>query len=436
MARASDPELARRAAVAVVAALRAAGHVAYFAGGCVRDELLGLAPTDYDVATDATPDRISALFRRTAQVGAAFGVVLVKPEMPLPPAVPTPVIEVATFRSDGPYSDNRRPDSVTFSDPLADARRRDFTINALFLEPGPRGADGVAGTVIDHVGGRADLAAGVVRAVGDADARLAEDHLRALRAVRFAARLGFSIDAGTADAIRRHARELAGVSRERIGEELRRMLAHPSRALAVALMEDLGLDRPALQGKGGPVGERASALVSVRLVAQIPQNAEFTTALAAWVLDRGIDVRSVQQRGDATGRLRQALVLSNVETDRLRGALDVLAAMSEGWGALGVAGQKRLAARAGFVDGMVLLGARDPGAAAGVRRRVAELEATPGGIAPVPVLDGDQLVAAGWKPGRRFKEVLERVYDEQLEGRIQTTEEALRFAESLGRGGR
>src|SRR5690606_2366392 len=171
----------------IASTLRSHGHIAYFAGGCVRDALLGHPPTDYDIATDATPDRVQSLFDRTAAVGAHFGVVLVKRR--------GVTVEVATFRSEGPYSDQRRPDSVTFSDPESDARRRDFTINALFLDP-------LAGDkVIDFVGGRQDLKAGVVRAVGDPEARLAEDHLRALRAVRFTARLGFRLDQATAKAI-------------------------------------------------------------------------------------------------------------------------------------------------------------------------------------------------------------------------------------------
>jgi poly(A) polymerase len=215
----SGSSSARRAGEAIIRTLVQAGHAAYFAGGCVRDELLGLTPTDYDVATDATPDRISALFPRTSEVGAAFGVVLVKSGRE--------VTEVATFRSEGAYSDRRRPDSVTFSNPAEDAKRRDYTVNALFLDPHAGGAGSVEGAVvtshgshgrvIDFVGGLLDLERRVLRAVGDPDQRLAEDHLRALRAARLAAKLGFQIDPGTAQAIRQHASQLQGVSRERIG---------------------------------------------------------------------------------------------------------------------------------------------------------------------------------------------------------------------------
>jgi len=217
---------AREAAAAIVRALRDKGFTAYLAGGCVRDELLGLEPIDFDVATDARPDAVQALFRRTAAVGASFGVVLVKER--------GVTVEVASFRSDGPYTDKRRPDHVEFSDAEHDAQRRDFTINALFLDPfhgGPAlragrasyGSESRTTTtgaesrttesgsesratesgsesrttsesgVLDFVGGLTDLRAGVVRAVGDPEKRLAEDHLRALRAVRFAARYGFEI---------------------------------------------------------------------------------------------------------------------------------------------------------------------------------------------------------------------------------------------------
>ena len=215
------PHPGREAAVSIVRQLRARGRVAYLAGGCVRDELLGLVPKDYDVATDASPDEVRRLFRRSGLVGAAFGVVLVRQS--------GVAVEVATFREDGPYSDQRRPDRGVCSTPEADARRRDFTINALFRDPLAEGGDGI----IDHVGGVADLRAGVIRAVGDASARLAEDHLRGLRAVRFAARLGFEIEPVTRGAIAADAAALRGVSPERIGEEMRRMLGHPSRGRAV-----------------------------------------------------------------------------------------------------------------------------------------------------------------------------------------------------------
>src|SRR5882724_7855964 len=199
----------REDALVVLKRLREAGHVAYFAGGCVRDLLLGAEPKDFDVATDAPPSRVQELFRNTQAVGAAFGVILVRQG--------GSQIEVATFRADAGYDDGRHPSKVRFTTAEEDARRRDFTINGLFLDP-------VGGQVIDYVRGQDDLRAGVIRAIGNATERFEEDSLRLLRAVRFAARLGFEIEPGTAAAIKAHAPQLKRISPERIADELRVML--------------------------------------------------------------------------------------------------------------------------------------------------------------------------------------------------------------------
>ncbi|MGL4549960.1 MAG: CCA tRNA nucleotidyltransferase, partial [Gemmataceae bacterium] len=222
------PKSEREFAVEVVRALQAAGHDALFAGGCVRDELLGHEPADYDVATAALPDDVIALFRRTVAVGAAFGVVEVLGPRPFK-------VQVATFRRDGNYSDARRPDDVVFSTAEEDAKRRDFTINGMFLDP-------LAGRVIDFVGGRADLDAKVLRAIGDPAARFREDRLRLLRAVRMAARFGLSIDPDTRAAVQRMAAAVGdGVSAERVAEEFRKMLTDPNRVRAMRLLLELGL---------------------------------------------------------------------------------------------------------------------------------------------------------------------------------------------------
>ena len=402
----------------IVVALRGAGHTAYFAGGCVRDELLDLEPADYDVATDARPDRIRSLFRRTAEVGASFGVVLVHDD--------GPAVEVATFRADGPYTDRRRPDSVTFSDPVADAHRRDFTINALFLDPlddtgEPRSPRG--GAVLDHVGGLRDIDARLIRAVGDPATRLAEDHLRALRAVRFAARLGFTIHERTADAIAAHARELVGVSRERIGEELRRMLAHPARAQAVALLSALGLDAPVL--------DTQPAEAPTPVLDALPADATYPAALAAWAIDRG--ALSSPDRGRATLRSwRRALCLSNDERDRMWEILTGVHLVDEQWGSLGVAQQKRTAARPWFDEALCVLKARRPDRARAVSLEVEQLRSSPGGLAPTPLVTGDDLAGLGLSPGPRFKVLLDAAYDAQLEGGVSTRAEALELVRSLG----
>ncbi|HYE60915.1 MAG TPA: CCA tRNA nucleotidyltransferase [Phycisphaerales bacterium] len=429
MGRPSHHLSARKAAEHIVRTLTGAGHIAYFAGGCVRDELLGLTPTDYDVATDASPDRIAALFPRTAEVGASFGVMLVR--------IDSEVIEVATFRSDGEYTDRRRPNTVTFSDPLQDAHRRDYTVNALFLDPiladhpSPpiEHAPGAAivpvaahGRVIDFVGGIADLERRVLRAVGDPDQRLAEDHLRALRAARLAAKLGLTIDPPTAAAITRHASDLQGVSRERIGEEVRRIAEHPSRAQGAALIHSLGLERPVFL-QSGAQGPR-----SWRTLSNLPAEVGFATALAAWALDLGVvglaPLPLVQQ-------FRNTLTLSNDVRDQFAFILATLPTLEREWDSLPVARQKRLAASAWFWEATSVLRAKDPSTAARVEARVGELAQTHGGLKPDPYVSGDDLTAMGLTPGPRFKVILDGVYDAQLEGRVQNRDAALELARGM-----
>jgi tRNA nucleotidyltransferase/poly(A) polymerase len=394
---------AREAAAAVAARLESAGFTAYFAGGCVRDELMGHAPADYDVATAATPDQIRGVFPGARGVGEHFGVMLVRQG--------GRTIEVATFRGEGEYADGRRPGRVEFSDERTDARRRDFTINGLFMRP-------ATGEVIDHVGGRADLAAGTLRAIGDADARLEEDRLRLLRAVRFAARFGMRMDAATADAVRRHAPELRGVSRERVGHEVRRMLSHATRGEAVDMIESLGLAPATLLEEGRLEGVRVRALRA---------DASVHLAIAAWLLDRVV----ASPRPERLSRWTSALVLSNAEAEAVDAALRARESLRERWSGLAVAQRKRLAAGPGFADALDLLEAEGDPRAASVRADVAELSTS--GLAPTPLLDGHALQALGLKPGPAFRRILDAVYDAQLEGRVDSPqgarELALRIAE-------
>jgi len=224
-----DPR--RRFAADMVRTLRQNGFEALWAGGCVRDQVLGKLPKDYDIASTATPDDVIRIFgrRRTVAVGASFGVVMV-----LGPDKSAGQIEVATFRSDGEYLDGRRPSSVVFCRPEEDARRRDFTINGMFFDP-------LSETLIDYVGGCDDLALGIVRAIGDPVARFTEDKLRMLRAVRFTATFGFTLDAATAAAVRELRGQICQVSEERIGQELKRMLSHASREHSFRLLQQTGL---------------------------------------------------------------------------------------------------------------------------------------------------------------------------------------------------
>lgn len=394
---------AREAAAAVAARLESAGFTAYFAGGCVRDELMGHAPADYDVATAATPDQIRGVFPGARGVGEHFGVMLVRQG--------GRTIEVATFRGEGEYADGRRPGRVEFSDERTDARRRDFTINGLFMRA-------ATGEVIDHVGGRADLAAGTLRAIGDADARLEEDRLRLLRAVRFAARFGMRMDAATADAVRRHAPELRGVSRERVGHEVRRMLSHATRGEAVDMIESLGLAPATLLEEGRLEGVRVRALRA---------DASVHLAIAAWLLDRVV----ANPWPERLSRWTSALVLSNAEAEAVDAALRARESLRERWSGLAVAQRKRLAAGPGFADALDLLEAEGDPRAASVRADVAELSRT--GLAPTPLLDGHALQALGLKPGPAFRRILDAVYDAQLEGRVDSPqgarELALRIAE-------
>ena len=394
---------AREFAVWIARRLREHGHIAYFAGGCVRDRLLGLQPTDYDLATDALPDRIKSLFRSAIGVGESFGVVLVRRgEL---------FVEVATFRSDGTYSDGRRPDSVSFGDEVADAARRDFTINALFEDP-------VDETIIDHFNGRSDLQARILRAVGDPDQRLDEDRLRVLRAIRFAARFELSIEAATSEAIARHASMLEGVSRERIGQELRKMLSNPGRSTAVRLLEQYELDREVL----GSVRTRPAVFELIERMPEAP--CDPMDALAAWLLDRGGIAGS-----DSIGLLRTRLMLSNQETRHLERILELFSELLERWVTLVVAPRKRLAADPLFASALELVRRRDPQLAQVIDTDLEGLART--GIAPVPLVDGDDLVEAGLTPGPLFRRILDGVYDAQLEQRVEDQPAALKLALQL-----
>src|SRR5881394_1982390 len=212
---------------AVIDRLRASGHQAFLVGGCVRDLLLGVKPKDFDVATDARPDRIMDLFPRSGRVGAHFGVVLVRDAFCQ--------VEVATFRSDLDYEDGRRPNTVHFErDPKQDVLRRDFTVNGLLMDPD-------TGNVLDYVDGRDDLARRVIRAIGDPVTRFREDHLRMLRAIRFASRLAFTIDPATFDAIRANHRLVLRVSAERIRDELLRILTEGGARRGFEMLDQSGM---------------------------------------------------------------------------------------------------------------------------------------------------------------------------------------------------
>ena len=384
----ADPR--RAFAVEVVQTLRRAGHEALWAGGCVRDLLLGIEPSDYDVATDATPDRVMKLFRRTVPVGASFGVVRVLG----PPGAGE--VEVATFRTDGAYLDGRRPTEVVFSTPEADASRRDFTVNGMFFEP-------IHEDVIDYVGGRADLEARVLRAIGDPAARFAEDKLRLLRAIRFASRFGLTIEARTWAAIRAMAAEVVVVSPERVATELRKILAHPSRAEGIASAREAGLMAAILPGTDAE---------GIEVLRHLPVDSSFPLALAA-LLDR-LDA----DRAEAVCR---SLRLSNAERERATWLAANRARLDE-FGAMPTAARKRLLAAPGIGELIALhrASAGEPGIADRVDAYLRDLPEGP--IAPPPLIGGAELRGCGFSPGPAYKGLLTALYDAQLAGEFADVE--------------
>lgn len=389
------------AALAVVRRLREHGHQALWAGGCVRDMLLGREPKDIDVATDAPPQRIVSLFRRTRQVGAQFGVVMVGQGRHW--------IETATFRTDADYTDGRRPDSVRFTDAEHDAQRRDFTINGLFFDP-------LDEQVIDYVDGQTDLRAGVVRAIGDPAKRFAEDHLRMLRAVRFTHRLGFSLDPETAAAIRTHADKITRISPERIREELEKMFVHPARAGAVAMLNELGLLEYVLPGTSKPP-EQFHAAVSI--MAALPATAGFLVAMAALLNDRSPH--------EAAG-LARSLRCSNQQVHHIRWLIAHQDAPSQAE-SLSLAAFKKLVAHPLIEELLTLYEAactargEDGQALAALRRRWSQI--APDQLTPPPFITGEDLLALGLSPGPRFKTILSSLYEAQLNEEITTREQAL-----------
>ena len=411
----SDPALARQFAVTVVQRLRQAGHETYWAGGCVRDDLLGRTPADYDVATAARPDEVRQVFghRRTLAVGAAFGVITV-----LGPKGAGQV-EVATFRADAPYTDGRHPAGVTFCSAREDAQRRDFTINGLFLDP-------LSGAVHDFVGGRDDLAAGVVRAIGVPAMRFGEDHLRMLRAVRFAAFFGFALDDETRTAVERMAHLVTSVSPERVAAELRAMVSRPGRRRALELLDETGLAREVLPelapGPGVDAAGRGRWQDAAAIVAALDEP-DLPRALA--ILAAGHDGGAVRQVG---GRLR----LSNHETKTAGWLWDAVAAIggesaatlrSRPWSSVQPwLAHDQAAALADVLRARAACGRGEPAAATWITAQATRPRAE---LDPPPLLTGDDLLAAGVPPGKAVGVALARIRGLQLDGAITTRAEAL-----------
>lgn len=437
-----DAKARRDFAEEVVVKLRRAGFQALWAGGCVRDILLGLTPTDYDVATDATPEQAMAtLPYRALAIGASFGVVKVRH-----PRQKGNEVEVATFRSDLAYVDGRRPVGVVYSSPREDAERRDFTINGLFMDP-------TTGEVIDYVGGRADLEERILRAIGDPAARFEEDKLRLLRAVRFVSRFNITFDPGTWAAIRAMAPQITMVSAERITQELRRMLAPSGPDLAIRRPvppgRDIAMDHLMISGLLAavlpPFG--ALSLASQERAAWVlhrlpPRGVGFPLALAALLQDVGAGRPDPEAAAARTAdSVARDLRLSNPERERLVWLVRHQRSLVDAEN-MRVSALKRLLASPGIDDLLhlhraIALVPRDIGPAPDVDASTAHVDycrrylarQPDGPIDPPPLLTGNDLIGHGLKPGPHFATILEKVRDAQLESRVRDRGEALEYVD-------
>jgi|SRR5579872_3787881 len=444
-------------ATSIVQALRKGGFQAYLVGGCVRDLLLEREPKDYDVATNATPEQVMGIFPETYAVGAQFGVVLVPaPEGDVASSVSTDAggdasrcVEVATFRSDIGYSDGRHPDEVRFSgDPREDVARRDFTINGMLLDPLSAQPPG---EVLDFVGGRKDLEAGIIRAIGDPARRFGEDKLRMLRAVRFAARFDYAIEPATFAAMQKLADQIAVVSRERVRDELTRMLTEGHGRRAFLLLDAGGLlqhvlpEISAMKGVEQPAEFHPEGDVFVHtllLLDNLPTPCPLTLAWGALLHDVGkpptfrvapdrirfdshVEV-GVKMAEEICRRLR----FSNDDTDQILALVDNhmrfghVARMKEST-------LKKFLRMPAFDEHLALHRAdclashRNLSTYEFIQQKRAEIP--PEKMRPSPLVTGDDLIAVGHAPGPRFREILSAVEDAQLEGRLPSRDAALEF---------
>ena len=421
---------------AVVQRLQNAGFLAFYAGGCVRDTLLGLTPKDYDIATSARPEEVQSLFPRTVAVGAHFGVICV-----LEGAYS---FDVATFRSDEAYVDGRHPSAVTFSTPQLDAERRDFTINGMFFDP-------IRDEVIDYVHGCEDLKSGILRAIGDPAQRFREDRLRLLRGVRFAATFGFEVEPATWQAVRENAAEIHVVSAERIREELVRIFTSPTRVRGFDLLNASGLmvqilpEIEALKGCEQPPQFHPEGDVYVhtrRMLELLPEQTSLPLVFS--VLFHDIGKPATYSLDPAEGRIRFSghdkvgAEMTVAVMERLRFSREEIDATAEAVAnhmifkdvqSMRVARLKRFMARPYFTDELELHRV-DCASSHGMldnyeflREKREEFANEP--LIPPPLVNGRDVLALGWKPGPKIGEILEAVQTRQLEGTLTNREEAL-----------
>ena len=426
-----------KTARAVARRLGAAGHIAYFAGGCVRDIVRGVQPKDFDIATDARPEEVQNLFPRTYAVGAHFGVIVVLED--------GRQFEIATFRSDEAYIDGRHPTTVRFSSPEEDAKRRDFTINGMFFDP-------VREEVIDFVGGRIDLEAKLVRAIGDPAQRFGEDRLRMLRAVRFATALDYKIDNQTWEALVRTAPTIREIAAERIRDELVRIFVSPNRLRGWDLLDSSGLMRvilpeiETLKGCAQPkqFHPEGDVFKHTRLmIQQLPERVSIPLVFAVIFHDVA---KPVTAAVDHTGRIRfnehdrigaqmteeilRRLRFSGVEIDAVVEMVRQHMVFKD-TPKMRVAKLKRFMARPTFADELELhrvdceSSHRILDNYQFLLHKGEEFANEP--IIPPPLVRGDDLIALGFKPGPKFGEILEAIETRQLEGVVHTREEALEW---------
>jgi poly(A) polymerase len=398
-------------ALKITKQLQNAGFQALWAGGCVRDDLLGIEPTDFDIATNATPNQIRDLFghRRTLAIGAAFGVITVVAPKPLNQ------IEVATFRRDGDYSDGRHPDRVEFTDAREDARRRDFTINGMFFDP-------IKGEVIDYVDGQNDLHNKLIRAIGNPSERIHEDKLRMLRAVRFAARFNYTIEPSTFDSIREQCHEITCVSGERIAAEFEKMLVLPGRALAIELLAQTGLNDILLPELAPVMASDDSKTLLFGLLQRMKPT-EFGAGLARLIFPCP-NPAEVIQRIAQDWRLsnetvnQDQFIVDNCETVQNAHLLNwsrVQPLVIHPWFALLLDFAFDVAiTRHQPSDGIVFC--------------TQQLKLDRSVLDPPPFIDGNSLKEVGISPGPVFKEILQSVRDQQLDGMINNREQAFDLA--------
>jgi len=446
----------KETAIGIVKRLRERGFIALFAGGCVRDMLMDSVPEDYDIATDARPDDIINIFERTVPVGIHYGVVLVIEN--------GFEFEVATFRSDGTYTDGRHPDTVTFCDARGDALRRDFTINGMFYDP-------VDDKHFDYVGGRDDLKARLVRAIGDPSERFNEDRLRMIRAVRFACKFDYKIEDQTAEAIRKLYDKILTVSMERTRDELRKILTGPSPHTGIKMLDDLNLlneilpEVTAMKGVKQPENYHPEGdvfthtLLTLSELAACRESADsgfgkltalslskgWELAMAVLLHDIGKPVTfEVADRirfnnhdnigADMSEKICERLRMSNAEKERITWLVKMHLYLRHAQ-QMRISKLKRLFAHEGYpelaelykVDSLASTGdLEDYNFCQNMFEELQEEE-----IKPEPLITGNDLIAMGLKPGPIFSKVLDAIKDDQLEQKITTKEEALERAKEL-----